>query len=181
MTRRAWLLFAAVSLLWGVPYLFIKIAVAELPPVTVVFSRVAMATLVLWPVAARRGTLRGLRGRLPQLVVVALLEITVPFLLISIGEQHIASSLTGLLIASLPLFVALLALRFDAATDRAQLFGAAMVLLATCCYAASTLVVKRFFSDAPMLGVVTAATMIASVLLAPFAVALTPPRIPSLH
>src|SRR6266542_4195764 len=112
MTRRAWLLFAAVSLLWGVPYLFIKIAVAELPPVTVVFSRVAMATLVLWPVAARRGTLR---GRLPQLVVVALLEITVPFLLISIGEQHIASSLTGLLIASLPLFVALLALRFDAA------------------------------------------------------------------
>jgi drug/metabolite transporter (DMT)-like permease len=208
MTRRAWLLFAAVSLLWGVPYLFIKIAVAELPPVTVVFSRVATAALVLWPVAARRGTLRGLRARLPQLVVVALLEITIPFLLISIGEQHIASSLTGLLIASLPLFVALLALRFDAAervgglrllglvvgiggvaallgmdvgADRAQLFGAAMVLLATCCYAASTLVVKRFFSDAPMLGVVTAATMIASLLLAPFAVALTPARMPSLH
>jgi drug/metabolite transporter (DMT)-like permease len=208
MTRRAWLLFAAVSLLWGVPYLFIKVAVAELPPVTVVFARVALAALLLWPVAVRRGALRGLRRRLPWLLVVALLEIAVPFLLISIGEQHVTSSLTGLLIASLPLFVALLALRFDAAErvgglrllglvvgiggvaallgvdiggDRTQLFGAAMVLLATCCYAASTLVVKHAFSDAPMLGVVTAATLIATVLLAPFTIAFTPARVPSTH
>ncbi|HZD72549.1 MAG TPA: DMT family transporter, partial [Actinomycetota bacterium] len=198
MTRRAWLLFAAVSLLWGVPYLFIKVAVEELPPVTVVFVRVAMAALLLWPVAARRGALRGLRGRLPWLVVIALLEIAVPFTLISVGEQHITSSLTGLLIASLPLFVALLALRFDPAErvggtrllglvvgiggvaallgvdiggNPAQLFGAAMVLLATLSYATSTLVVKHAFSDAPMLGAVTAATLIAAVLLAPFAVA----------
>jgi drug/metabolite transporter (DMT)-like permease len=208
MTRRAWLLFAAVSLLWGVPYLFIKVAVTELPPVTVVFARVGLAALLLWPLAARRGVLRGLRGRLPQVLLVALLEITVPFLLISIGEQHITSSLTGLLIASLPLFVALLALRFDAAErvgglrllglvvgiggvasllgveiggDGSQLFGAAMVLLATCCYATSTLVIKRSFSDAPMLGVVAAATMVASLLLAPFAVAFTPARMPSPH
>jgi drug/metabolite transporter (DMT)-like permease len=208
MTRRAWLLFAAVSLLWGVPYLFIKVAVEELPPVTVVFVRVAMAALLLWPVAARRGALRGLRGRLPWLVVIALLEIAVPFTLISVGEQHITSSLTGLLIASLPLFVALLALRFDPAErvggtrllglvvgiggvaallgvdiggNPAQLFGAAMVLLATLSYATSTLVVKHAFSDAPMLGAVTAATLIAAVLLAPFAVAFTPARMPSLH
>ncbi len=207
MTRRAWLLFAAVSLLWGVPYLFIKVAVAELPPVTVVFVRVALAALLLWPVAVRRGALRGLRRRLPQLVVLSLLEITVPFLLISIGEQRIASSLAGLLIAALPLFVALLALRFDTAErvsglrllglllglggvaallgidvggDKAQLFGAAVVLLATFSYAASTLVVKRVFSGAPMLGVVTVATTIAAVLLAPVVVAVTPARLPSL-
>jgi drug/metabolite transporter (DMT)-like permease len=208
MTRRAWLMFAAVSLLWGVPYLLIKVAVAELPPVTVAFARVAMAAAVLWPVAARRGALRGLRGRLPQLVLLSLLEITIPFLLISMGERQIASSLTGLLIAALPLFVALLALRFDAAErvgglrllglvlgiggvatllgidvggDAAQLGGAAMVLLATSCYAASTLVVKRAFTGASTLGVATAATMIASMLLAPFALALTPARLPSLH
>jgi drug/metabolite transporter (DMT)-like permease len=208
MTRRAWLLFTAVSLLWGVPYLFIKVAVAELPPVTVVFVRVAMAALLLWPVAVRRGALRGLRRRLPQLVVLALLEIAVPFLLISMGEQRIASSLTGLLIAALPLFVALLALRFDAAErvrglrllglvvgiagvaallgidvggDSAQLVGAALVLLATLCYAAATLVVKHAFSGTSMLGVVTVATTIASIGLAPFAVALTPARMPSLH
>jgi drug/metabolite transporter (DMT)-like permease len=208
MTRRAWLLFTAVSLLWGVPYLFIKVAVAELPPVTVVFVRVAIAALLLWPVAVRRGALRGLRRRLPQLMVLALLEIAVPFLLISMGEQRIASSLTGLLIAALPLFVALLALRFDAAErvrglrllglvvgiagvaallgidvggDSSQLAGAALVLLATLCYAAATLVVKHAFSGTSMLGVVAVATTIASLGLAPFAVALTPARMPSLH
>jgi drug/metabolite transporter (DMT)-like permease len=207
MTRRAWLLFAAVSLLWGVPYLFIKVAVAEVPPVTVVFARVALAAALLGPVAARRGALRGLRGRLPQLVVLSLLEITVPFLLISMGEQRITSSLAGLLIASMPLFVALLALRFDAAErvtgvrllglllgiggvavllgidlggDLGQVVGGAMVLVATLCYAASTLLVKRAFSDVPMLGVVTAATAISALLLAPFALALTPARLPSL-
>jgi drug/metabolite transporter (DMT)-like permease len=208
MTRRAWLLFAAVSLLWGVPYLFIKVAVAELPPVTVVFARVALAALLLGPVAARRGALGGLRGRLPQLAALAMLEITVPFLLISMGEQHIASSLAGLLIAAMPLFVALLALRFDAAervgglrllglllgiggvaallgidagADRQQLVGAVMVLLATLSYATSTLLVKRAFSDVPLLGVVTVATAISSLVLAPFAVALTPARLPSLQ
>jgi drug/metabolite transporter (DMT)-like permease len=95
MTRRAWVLFATVSLLWGVPYLFIKVAVAEVPPVTVVFVRVALAAALLAPVAARRGALRGLRGRLPPLVALSLTEITVPFLLISMGEQRITSSLAG--------------------------------------------------------------------------------------
>jgi drug/metabolite transporter (DMT)-like permease len=206
MTRRAWLLFATVSLLWGVPYLFIKVAVAEVPPVTVVFIRVALAAALLAPVAARRGALRGLRRRLLPLVVLSLTEITVPFLLISMGEQRITSSLAGLLIAAMPLFVALLALRFDAAErvsgsrllglllgiggvavllgvdlggDLRQVAGGAMVLLATLCYASSTLLVKRFFSDVPMLGVVTVATAIASLLLAPFALALTPTRLPS--
>jgi drug/metabolite transporter (DMT)-like permease len=208
MTRRAWALFAAVSLLWGVPYLLIKVAVEELPPVTVVFTRVLLAALVLWPVAVRGRAFRGLRALAPQLVLVALLEITLPFLLISIGEQHIASSLTGLLIASLPLFVALLALRLDRAErvtgirllgllvgiggvaallgvdlggDRTALFGAAMVLLATLSYATSTFVVKRFFGGVQMLGVVTVATMIASVVLAPFAIVATPAHVPSLH
>jgi drug/metabolite transporter (DMT)-like permease len=208
MTRRAWVLFATVSLLWGVPYLFIKVAVAEVPPVTVVFVRVALAAALLAPVAVRRGALRGLRGRLPPLVVLSLTEITVPFLLISMGEQRITSSLAGLLIAAMPLFVALLALRFDAAErvsgsrllglllgfggvalllgvdlggDLEQVIGGAMVLLATLCYASSTLLVKRAFSDVPMLGVVTVATTISSLLLAPFALALTPARLPSLN
>jgi drug/metabolite transporter (DMT)-like permease len=172
----------------------------------VVFVRVALAAALLAPVAARRGALRGLRGRLLPLVVLSLTEITVPFLLISMGEQRITSSLAGLLIAAMPLFVALLALRFDAAErvsgsrllglllglggvavllgvdlggDLEQLVGGALVLLATLCYASSTLLVKRAFSDVPMLGVVTVATAISSLLLAPFALALTPARLPS--
>jgi drug/metabolite transporter (DMT)-like permease len=208
MTRRAWLLFAAVSLLWGVPYLFIKVAVAEVPPVTVVFVRVALAASLLLPLAARRGALRDLARRLPALGLLALSEITVPFVLISMGEQRISSSLTGLLIAALPLFVALLALRFDRAErvgglrllglllgiggvalllgldvggDARQLVGAVLVLLATLCYAASTLVVKRAFPDVPMLGVVAVATAIATLLLAVPALVLTPARVPGLH
>jgi drug/metabolite transporter (DMT)-like permease len=199
-------MFAAVSILWGLPYLFIKIAVGELPPVTVVFVRVALAALLLMPIAARRGALRGLRQRLPQLFVLALLEITFPFTLISMGEQRISSALTGLLIASMPLFVAVLALRFDASErvsglrllglllgvggvaallgidvggDAGQLAGAAMVVLATLCYASATLLIKRAFSDVPMLGVVAVATTIASVVLAPFTIALTPASLPS--
>jgi drug/metabolite transporter (DMT)-like permease len=208
MSRRAWLMFAAVSLLWGVPYFFIKVAVDQVPPVTVVFVRVALAALLLLPVAGRRGALRGLGRRLPQLVVLSLLEITIPFVLISMGEQRISSSLTGLLIAALPLFVALLALRFDRAErvgglrllglllgicgvalllgldaggGTGQLIGAILVLLATLCYAVSTLVVKRAFSEVPMLGVVAVATAVATVLLAPLTVAVTPARVPGVH
>ena len=201
-------MFAAVSLLWGVPYLFIKVAVGEVPPVTVVFVRVALAASLLLPLAARRGALRGLARRFPALVVLSLLEIAVPFVLISMGEQRISSSLTGLLIAALPLFVALLALRFDRAErvgglrllglllgiggvalllgldvvgDAGQLVGAVLVLLATLCYAASTLVIKRSFSGVPMLGVVAVATAVATVLLAPPALALTPARLPGVE
>src|SRR6266545_2874417 len=186
MTRRAWLLFAAVSLLWGVPYLFIKVAVAEVPPVTVVFARVALAALLLGPVAARRGTLRGLRGRLPQLAALALLEITIPFLLISMGEQRITSSLAGLLIAAMPLFVALLALRFDAAERVGGLrllglllgIGGVAVLRGIDVGAAPA----RFVgAGMGLLGVVTVATACSSLLLAPFALALTPARLPSLE
>ncbi|HEX6678584.1 MAG TPA: DMT family transporter [Actinomycetes bacterium] len=208
MTRRAWLLFAAVSLLWGVPYLFIKVAVGEVPPVTVVLVRVALAASLLLPFAARQGALRGLAGRLPAVVVLSLSEITIPFVLISMGEQRISSSLAGLLIAALPMFVALLAMRFDrtervsglrllglligiggvalllgldAGGDAGQLLGAVLVLLATLCYAASTLVVKRAFSEVPMLGVAAATTTVATLLLAVPAAVLTPARLPSVH
>jgi len=201
-------MFAAVSLLWGVPYLFIKVAVAELPPVTVVVARVGMAALLLAPIALRRGALRGLRRRWPALLLLSLTEIIGPFLLISMGEQHITSSLAGLLIASLPLFVALLALRFDRTErvgglrllgllvglagvaallgldvggDPDQLLGAAMVLLATAGYAVSTMIVKRVFADVSMVGVVAVATTVATLVLAPFALALTPPHLPSAH
>ena len=102
MTRKGWLLFIAMSVIWGIPYLFIKIALQELDPAVVVFARVGIAALVLLPVAARRGTLRPLRGRWLMLAALSLVQIVGPFLLISYGEQHIASSLTSLLIAADP-------------------------------------------------------------------------------
>jgi drug/metabolite transporter (DMT)-like permease len=113
MSRKGWLLFTAISVFWGIPYLFIKIAVRELDPTVVVFARVGIAAVVLVPVALFGGTWQQLRQQWRAIIVLAGVQIIGPFLLISYGEQHIASSLTSLLIAADPLLVALLALRFD--------------------------------------------------------------------
>jgi drug/metabolite transporter (DMT)-like permease len=113
VTRRGWTLFLLMSVLWGVPYLLIKVAVDDLGPAWVAFGRVVIALAILVPLAHRRGALGCLRGRWAGLALVGALEVAAPFLLISAGEEHISSSLTGLLIASEPLLVAILALRLD--------------------------------------------------------------------
>ena len=101
MTLRGWALFAGMSLAWGVPYLFIKIAVDDgLSPGFVAWSRVALATLVLLPVALKAGALR--RLPLGWLVLFAITEICIPFPLIGFGETRVSSSLAAILIASLP-------------------------------------------------------------------------------
>jgi len=206
MTRRAWFLFALMSVLWGVSYLFIKVAVHELPPVVVVAARTGIAALVLVPVALRRGLLRPMLAKAGWLVVLSLMNVTAPFLLITYGETHISSSLTALLIAAEPIMIAVLAWRLDSAErvsgrqalglavglggvlvlvgldltgDRLGLLGAAMVLLATFGYAGSTLVVKRHLADVPVIGVVAATMTITTVLLGPLAVAAAPHRLPS--
>src|SRR5438445_9669784 len=98
MTRKGWLLFIAMSVIWGIPYLFIKIAVRELDPTVVVFARVGIAAAVLLPVAAHRRALRQMGGRWLTIAMLSCVQIVGPFLLISYGEPHIASSLTSLLI-----------------------------------------------------------------------------------
>ncbi|HEY7418669.1 MAG TPA: DMT family transporter, partial [Ktedonobacteraceae bacterium] len=113
MTRKGWLLFATMSVFWGIPYFFIKIAVREFDPIVVVFARVSIAAIILVPVAIQRSALQQVRGRWFAIAMLSFVQITVPFLLITYGEQHIASSLASLLIASEPLLVALFALRFD--------------------------------------------------------------------
>ena len=113
MTRKGWLLFIAMSVFWGIPYLLIKIAVRELDPAIVVFARVGIAAVVLLPIVAQRKGLRQLRKRWIAVATLACVQIVGPFLLISYGEQHIASSLTSLLIAAEPLLVVLFALPFD--------------------------------------------------------------------
>src|SRR5437660_10798485 len=106
MTGQAWGLFVAMSILWGLPYLLIKVAVAELDPTFLVFARLAISAVVLLPLAAASGALRGARRRWKTLLSIAAGGIVVPFLLIAYGEQYIASSLAALLIAADPLFIA---------------------------------------------------------------------------
>src|SRR5919199_6062078 len=103
MTRRGLLLFAAMCVIWGIPYLLIRVAVRELSPATLVFTRTAVASLLLVPLAAARGELRPVLRRWAPLLVFAAVEIALPWVLLSSAETHLSSSLTGLLIAAVPL------------------------------------------------------------------------------
>lgn len=203
MTPRAWCLFALSSAVWGVPYLFIRVAVdAGVPPGFIAWARVALAAALLVPLALHRGALRGLRGRGAAITAYAACEIAVPFFLIAIGERYISSSLTAILIAAMPLFVALLAVRLspadkptglrllglviglggvvallgiDVAGRRDELLGAALVLVATLGYATAPIIVSRRLADLDPLGPVAASLMLSTIVLLP-AVLAQPPR-----
>ena len=141
MSARAWVAFASVSFLWGIPYLFIKIAVDDgVPPAFLAWVRVLMAATILLALAWRRGMLGSLRGRWRWIGVYAVVEICIPFPLIAAGEQSVSSSLAAILIAAVPLLVALLAIRFDAG-ERARgrrLWGCSWASRASSPWSAST-------------------------------------------
>lgn len=109
MTRRGLLLFAAMCVIWGTPYLLIRVAVGELSPAELVFFRTAVAALILMPVVIARGGLRGIGARWVPLVAFAAMEIGIPWLLLASAEQKISSSLAGLLISAVPLVATLIA------------------------------------------------------------------------
>src|SRR5256885_3368440 len=97
-----------MCVIWGIPYLMIRVAVRELAPVTLVFLRTGLAALLLVPLAARRRELRPLLARWRQLVAYSAIEVAVPWVLLSRAETKLTSSLTGLLIAAVPLVGALI-------------------------------------------------------------------------
>lgn len=207
MTPRAWVLFALCSVIWGIPYLFIKIAVdAGLAPGFVAWARVALGAALLVPFAARRGALRGLRGHVGPIVAYTATEIAIPFVLIASGEQHVSSSLAAILVATMPLQLAVLALWLSPA-DRPtglriaglliglggvvallgidvggrpnELFGAALVLGATLCYATAPLIVSRYLTDLDPLGPVAASLILATIALLPAAIGGWPHTMPT--
>ncbi len=103
MTRRGWLLFAAMSVIWGVPYLLIKIAVKHVAPPVVVFGRTSLAAVVLVALAARAGALRPALLRWRPVLAFALIEMAIPWLLLTNAEKRLPSGLTGLLVACVPI------------------------------------------------------------------------------
>jgi drug/metabolite transporter (DMT)-like permease len=117
MSRRGWLLFAAMCVLWGIPYLLIKVAVAEVSVPVLVFARTALGALVLLPLAARRGAATIVRAHWRALLVFAVVEIIGPWALLSDAERVLDSSLTGLLVAAVPI-IAVLAGRLAGDTER---------------------------------------------------------------
>lgn len=206
MSARAWALFAAVSVIWGMPYLFIKIAVDEISPSLLAWSRLALAAVVLLPLAWKLGALRGLRERWRILTLFAAVEMAVPWPLLGFGEVHVSSSLAAILVATVPLFVALLATRFDHSERPTvkrlvgmliglagvvalvgidlggqgdELLGALAVLAVAFLYAIGPMIVKRRLSDVDPLGPVAASLGIAALLVTPFALADLPGSMPS--
>src|SRR3954449_12780160 len=107
------MLLLLLAALWGASYLFIKIGLDDLSPAGVVFSRTALAALVLLPFAMRAGGLGRIWRRPGHVFALAAMQVAGPFLLISQGERHIASSLAGILVASAPIFTALFAIWLD--------------------------------------------------------------------
>jgi drug/metabolite transporter (DMT)-like permease len=202
MSSRAWAAFAAISTLWGIPYLFIRIAVDDgVPPAFLAWSRVLLGAVVLLVLAWRAGTLGALRGRGRWLLVYAVLEIAIPFPLIAAGEQRVSSSLAAILIATVPLIVALLALRFDRA-ERAtgrrlvgllvglagvaalvgidvagntrELVGAGAIFVAAVGYAAAPMILKRTLGTLDPRATMGVSLAIAALVLTP-AAAIDPP------
>lgn len=125
MTRRGWLLFSTLSVVWGTPYLFIKIAVEHVAPAYLVCLRSILAAACLLPFAALAGELRPLLPRWRGVVAFAAVEIGVPWGCLGYAETRISSSLTGLLVAAVPLMGALLAwvLRRDDRLDGRRFVG----------------------------------------------------------
>jgi drug/metabolite transporter (DMT)-like permease len=168
----------------------------------VAWSRVALGAAVVVPLAWRRGALRGLGGRWRAVVAYAACEVAVPFFLIAAGEERVASSLAAILIASMPLMVALLSvwlspddratglrlvglaigfggvvalLGVDVAGRPGELLGAALILVATLGYASATIIVNRRLADLDPLGPIAASLALATLVLVP-AVVITPPH-----
>ena len=209
MSARAWAAFGAISAIWGVPYLFIKIAVDHgVPPAGVAFGRVALGAAVLYPLARRAKALSSLQGHWRWLVVYAVFEISLPFPLIAFGEQHVASSLAAILIATTPMIVTLLALRFDPSERptatrligllvgflgviafvgidvvgrSGELLGTGAILLAAAGYAVGPIVFKLRLAHIDPRATMTGSLGIAAVLLAPLAVIDAPRAVPPVN
>jgi drug/metabolite transporter (DMT)-like permease len=192
-TPRGWLLFATMAVLWGMPYLFIKQAVDSLSPPAVVCIRTLGAALLLLPFALRRGVLREALRAWPWVLVFGLLEMAGPFLLLSHAELTLSSGLTGLLVATVPLFGAIIAFAggdrgalgplrvtglavgfagvavivagpgLDLASGPGGLVAAGEVLLVAVCYAVAPFIVTKHLRHVPSLGTVTLSLLIVGV------------------
>ncbi len=204
MTRRGLLLFAAMAVVWGIPYLLIRVAVAEISPTLLVFARTSVAAAILLPVALLRADLRSVLRHWRWVAAFAAIEIAIPWIMLGSAEERISSSLAGLLIAGVPLVGAAIAAILGGAdrVGRRQLAGLlvgfagvaaiaggdyqaesavalAQVAVVVVCYALGPFILARRLVGVSSLGIMALALTMTAIVYAPFAAASWPSTAPS--
>ncbi len=207
MDRRSWTLLLILGANWGASNLFINIGLRDQTPQAIAFARIALAALVLAPLAYSRGALKGLRPLTGWFLVIGSVQVAVPFVLIGLGEEHISSGLAGILVATTPMFTALLAiwvdheershgwalfgvalgfagvallLGIDLGGSSDELIGGLMVVLAAFGYAAGALTAKNKLADVQPIGMSAGVMLASTVVLIPAAAAGAPTEMPGL-
>jgi drug/metabolite transporter (DMT)-like permease len=204
MSRRGLLLFAAMCLAWGIPYLLIRVAVTEMSPGVLVFARTGLAAAILLPIALLRADLRPVLRHWPWIVAFAVIEIAFPWVLLASAEQSISSSLAGLLIAGVPLVGAAIGAIVGGAdrVGRRQLIGLLLgfagvaviaggdfqadsatallqVAVVVVCYAVGPFILAHRLAGVSSLGVMAVSLALSAVLILPIALLDWPAAAPS--
>ena len=198
MSKRGWILFIALGLLWGMPYLLIRIAVGTIDPLMVAGARTLIGALLLLPVALHRNALGAAFRNWKWLLAFTLIEISVPWVLLGHAETRLNSSTAGLLIAIVPLFAAIIVTKLghERLEPRRMLglglgfagvallvgldidfadFGAVLAtIVVSLCYAIGPIIIDRKLKNVPAIGVITASMILATLIYAPFAPFLWP-------
>jgi drug/metabolite transporter (DMT)-like permease len=206
MTRRGWLLFGALSIIWGVPYLLIKVTAGHVTPATLVFARTTIGGVLLLPIAIRRGAVRPVLRAWRPLLVYTAAEIAVPWFLLASAEERLSSSTSALVIAAVPLVGAVLArttgdrerfgrtrgagllvgligvvvlVGFD--VHRSDLGSIAEILVCAVGYAVGPWFFQRHLAELPSVGVVALSLLVAAIAYAPAGLIQAPNRLPAGH
>ena len=204
MSRKSALIFALVGFLWGIPYLFIKVAVDEengYAPAIVVFGRVLIGAAILIPLAIRDRSIFGAFRGIKYVAVYALLEMVIPWILIGTAEQKISSGLAGLLIASVPIWSNLityfqgdkdalkanrivgisigflgvvLIVGIETLTGSSDPLSILMVIVSAIAYAYAVIMIRNKLPDVSGIAINAVAMVLTAIFYLPFTIALWP-------
>jgi drug/metabolite transporter (DMT)-like permease len=195
VSKRGWLLFISLGIIWGTPYLFIRIAVEDFSPAIVVFGRVMIAALLLLPIAIHRGHASSLKTHWKGILAFAIIEMCLPFGALAVAEKEISSSLTGLLIAAVPIVNAIISrqIGLDSNWDARRIIGLligitgvgllvgfdisaanywaiAICFIAVLGYALGPIIITKLLSDVESIGVISWSLLVAGLIYLPLVI-----------
>jgi drug/metabolite transporter (DMT)-like permease len=202
-------LFAAMAFIWGVPYFMIRVAVKQIDPSVVVFGRTSLSAVVLLVLAGRAGAIRPALRRWRPVVIFAVIEMAIPWILLATAEKQLASGLTALIISTVPIVgtiaafalgdrhalrlvrivgialglggVALLVSRDLGSNHAPSWWSVVEVLIVVVCYATAPFIADRRLTDVPSLGVIAVSLSLVTLVYAPFAATALPTTVPSIN